>query len=118
MSVNENKMQFLCISGDTSKEIQMAIRPGENCKIYNQKTLKQLGFVFEDRPTLDAHIKYIANKFWRRLWYLRHMKKADVPVEDLIRLYTCFLVSVLIDSRPITSPRGPPGLRSLDNNKL
>ena len=44
---------------------------------------------------MDAHIEYISTKFRKRLWYLRHLKKAGVPADVLIILYKCFLVSIL-----------------------
>lgn len=95
MMVNDKKTQLLCISGNNGIAIEMSIRPSDGTKIKNQSTLKQLGFIFGDRPMLDAHIEYISSKFRRKLWYLRHIKKASCPAEDLVRLYKCFLVSIL-----------------------
>ena len=67
----------------------------DGSRITGQDTLRQLGFGFGRKPTMDAHIEYISTKFRKRLWYLRHLKKAGVPADVLIILYKCFLVSIL-----------------------
>ena len=73
----------------------MYVRLHNGKKIYGQDRLKQLGFFFGRKPTIDVQIEEMSLKFRKRLWYIRHLKAAGLPSEDLIAMYKCFLLSVL-----------------------
>ena len=95
MLVNDQKTQILCISGHTQNEMRSYIRTPGGQKIVSQDSLKQLGFLFGNRPTVEAYLLGMYRKFRKRLWILRNLKKADVPAQDLVALYKVFLLSVI-----------------------
>ena len=53
--------------------------------------LKILGFIFGDSPTVRPHIDYILSKAKKRLWMLRHLKKAKMNSSDLMRLFNVYI---------------------------
>ena len=85
----------LCVAGQNEKRLNAYLRLPDGAKINSQTTLKQLGFVFGNKPDVSDHIDYITSKFRKRLWFLRHLRQAGIPQNDLIALYKCFLVSIL-----------------------
>ena len=98
LRVNQKKTQILAISGAESVSTYVDIG-GE--RIRSQDTLKLLGFTFDSRPNCNAYIDQMALKFRRRLWILRHLKKANLPREDLLSMYRCFLLPVTDYACPI-----------------
>ena len=95
MTVNDEKTQLLGLSAVQDRDFEVYIRLDSGKKIQGQDKLRQLGFTFSKRPTVDAHIEETSLKFRKRLWYLRHLKSAGLPEVDLIAMYKCFLLSVL-----------------------
>ena len=95
MKMNDGKTQLICVSASTSSDVDSYIRTTTGHTIRSQKSMKQLGFHFGARPTLSEHIEQMKMKFRGRLWLLRHLQKADVPTEDLVKMYKCFLLSIL-----------------------
>ena len=98
MSVNQKKTQILCMSPAISCDVQAYIKAGDGTKIFSQDSLKQLGFFFGKRPNADEHVGRLIAKFRRRIWLLRHLKRARITKEDLVALYKCFLLPVLDSS--------------------
>ena len=95
MRVNEKKTKLLCISPATGTEVSSYIRLNDGTKITSQPELKQLGFTFSARPTVDLHLDRTAKKFRARLWFIRHLKKAAVNKDDLLHVYKCFLLPIV-----------------------
>ena len=95
MRVNEGKTKLLCISPATRSEVTSYKRLTDGTKVQSQSELKQLGFTFSLRPTVDLHLDKTARKFRSRLWFLRHLKNANVEAKDLVHVYKCFLVPIL-----------------------
>ena len=104
MTVNEKKTKLLCISSSLDSSVTSYIRMADNSKIKSQKELKQLGFLFSSKPSVCRHIQGIAARFRRRLWFLRHLKKAGVRTEDLIHSYRCFLLPIIDQSSVVYHP--------------
>ena len=73
----------------------MCIRDSFNEFIYGDETMKMLGFVFGRRPNANAHIEYIRRKFYKKLWVLRHIKKATKNEELLVKIYCVYLRPVI-----------------------
>ena len=71
------------------------IRLKDGSKIQSQKTLKQLGFYFSNKPGVEEHICQISEKFRRRVWSIRHLKQTRVPPCDLLDIYRAFLLPVI-----------------------
>ena len=95
MRVKDRKTQLLCISPSNAGDYESYIRLGDGSKIVSQHELKQLGFFFSKKPTLDFYLSKIASKFRRQLWFLRHLKKALVSTDDLLHVYKCFLLPII-----------------------
>ena len=94
MSVNERKTQMLCVSPALHSDVKTVIRAG-NTIIDSQKTLKILGFIFGSSPDISEQIDSIVTKFRRRVWVLRHLRKANIPHADLVKLYSSLVLPVL-----------------------
>ena len=95
MMVNDEKTQLLGVNALQDRDREVYIRLENGKKILGQDTLKQLGFIFNKKPTVDAHLEEMSLKFRKRIWYLRHLKTAGLPLNDLLAMYRCFLLSVL-----------------------
>ena len=104
MTVNEKKTQLLCVTATNTSLVNTYIRTEGGSKIESQKSLKLLGFYFSDKPNVTEHITKMAAKFRGRLWFLRHLKKAALPVEDLVHIYSCFLLPILDYASPVYHP--------------
>ena len=94
MSVNQNKTQMLCVSPSLHYNTKTYIQLGNNY-IKGQETLKILGFVFGRKPDISSQIASLSLKFRKRVWVLRHLKKAGIPSEDLVKLYLSLVLPVL-----------------------
>ena len=95
MSVNDKK-QLLCVVASNESKVHSYIQLRNRTRIESQDTLKQLGgFVFSTKLGVGAHIEQTAKKFRKHLWFLRHLKKAMVSQEDLIRIYKTFLLPIV-----------------------
>ena len=94
MSVNAKKTQMLCISAQLHSRINSYIKINNEI-VTDQQTLKILGFMFGTKPDVSAHVEVMCKKFRRRVWVLRHLKKANIPVPDLIRLYLSLVLPTL-----------------------
>ena len=94
MSVNAKKTQMLCILPTLHSTVNSYIKIN-NELIHDQTELKILGFIFGREPTVGAQIQSISLKFRRRVWVLRHLKKASISQADLIKLYKSLVLPVL-----------------------
>ena len=70
-------------------------------RVYNQETLKVLGFTFGSRPNCDAYIDLLKDKFRKRICIIRHLKKSGLPPSDLLAMYRCFILPVLDYACPV-----------------
>ena len=75
LKVNGKKTQMTCISASTSTSISTIINFEEE-RIRSEEEMKILGFYFDHKPSIGKHIEEIGKKFRRRLWFVRHLKKA------------------------------------------
>ena len=57
--------------------------------------MKILGFVFSQRPDVSAHVAHMREKYRKRAWIVRHLKKAGVSQRDLVQIYYSMVRSVL-----------------------
>ena len=94
LSINLKKTQMMCVSPALYSDVNTFIKIN-GVIIKSQEELKILGFIFGRNPTIKNHIDMIKLKFRRRVWILRHLKKADIPESDLIKLYLSLVLPVL-----------------------
>ena len=94
MVINEKKTQSICISAcnyhDVRSEIHMRC-----ALISNNATLKVLGFVFDNHPTVSAHIENVSIKFSRSMWAIIHLKRAMIENGPLVEIYKSSLRPIL-----------------------
>ena len=64
-------------------------------KIASLKRMKILGFIFDDKPNVSAHISYSIQKFNRAIWSLSHLKRAKIDVAILLEVYKIMLRPLL-----------------------
>ena len=86
MKVNTKKTQLLCIHPFQSDNINTYIRSGNDI-IKSEKTLKILGFTFDQKPDASCHVKLLVKKFCRMLWSLRFLKQSGMDIKDLMTVY-------------------------------
>ena len=98
MTVSALKTQMVCISPASHHHVTSFINVDNGNKISSQTQLKQLGFWFGNKPNVGVHIEHIISKFRKRIWIVRHMKKAKIPTEGLRGIYQCFLLPIMDNS--------------------
>ena len=81
MVINEKKSQSICISACNYHDVRSEIHTW--CAlISNNATLKVFGVVFDNHPTLSAHIENVSIKFSRSMWAIIHLKRAMIEKTD------------------------------------
>ena len=66
-----------------------------NQNVERVRTYKLLGVIISDDLKWNTHVEYVINKAAKRLYALRLLKRAGVMPEDILKLYTCNIRSVL-----------------------
>ena len=90
MKINPDKTQLICISPAINYEVKSFVRiDGEI--INSSDTLKILGFTLDTKCTLNAHLTTIKTKFAKRVWVIRHLKRAKLEEGKLVRVYCSFI---------------------------
>ena len=87
MRVNLKKTKLLCLSAALHSEVSSHIEDGQGGTIESQDSLMVLGFAFDTKPSMSAHIKLIEKKYNVRSWVVRHLKQAGVPNKDIVTAY-------------------------------
>ena len=99
MSVNPKKTQMLAIDPASRRSCRTFIQTdnGEDqmSTLTSGNELKLLGFYFGRSPDASRHVWNLKRKFWARAWILRHLRKANLPVKDLIKVYKSLILPVL-----------------------
>jgi hypothetical protein len=62
---------------------------------------KHLGITFSDDLKWNDHIQDICSKASKRLYFLRILRRAGFDVGDLVKVYCCYILSVLEYACPI-----------------
>ena len=57
--------------------------------------MKILGFIFENKPSMAAHINHCIDKFNRAIWSLNHLRRANIENRILLQVYTVMLRPLL-----------------------
>ena len=90
MRVNPEKTQLMCISGSINYEVTSHLTVAGQ-KIESGDNLKVLGLYLDSKCTMNAHVKSIKRKFAARLWIIRHLKRAKLEADKLVKVY-CALI--------------------------
>ena len=87
MKLNEKKTTLLCISAACSYEPRTFIKLGSNDVILSGKSMKLLGFHFDTRPSVDAHVSAVLRKVRYRTWSIHNLKRLGLSTEGLVTVY-------------------------------
>ena len=86
MKVNNDKTQLLCLSAARSFTTEPFIIDSSGKQIECCQELKCLGFHFSCTPNGRHHIKCLMDKLRKRVWSLRHLRRAGFKQNDLVRV--------------------------------
>ena len=95
MLVNPGKTQLLCVSSTIHSNVRSYIEPVSGTKIMCQDEMILLGFKFDRRPTVAAHVRFIEQKYCARSWMIRHLKWAGVPEKDMVGIYVAMIRPII-----------------------
>ena len=92
MKVNTNKTGMLCISDALTFRADAYLEDEDGQEVTSEGTesIKILGFHFNRRPTVHAHVASLKKRFYERWWSLYHLKHHCFTKEELVTVYkTC-----------------------------
>ena len=92
MKVNSKKTQVLCINANSDSKVTSYINTAEG-RINSGDYLKILGFHFSSAPNAIHHVTITIDKFYRKLWTLRFLKKSGMSSNDLLTVYKTVILS-------------------------
>lgn len=92
--LNPLKTQLLCFSAAKHLDIQCEINVGGRM-IKSEESLKILGFVFGRTPTVNFHVECMIGKFNRALWLIRHLIRAGLRKDVIVRAYVCMIRPII-----------------------
>ena len=95
MKLNPQKCKEMYVN--FMKNSFTAMRPISigNQNVERVRTYKLLGVIISDDLKWNTHVEYVINKAAKRLYALRLLKRAGVMPEDILKVYTCNIRSVL-----------------------
>ena len=94
MKINAKKTQLLCVSDSRHSDIVSYINADDE-RIESVQEMKILGFIFQNRPNVNAHVKYCITKYNKALWALNHLKRANIDTVTLLETYKVMLRPLL-----------------------
>ena len=96
MKINIGKTAMLVITSAISftPECYIETRDGELLESKADK-VKILGFTFEGKPSVSAHVNKLVKKARRRYWVLRHLQSHGFTNCELVKVYKSLIRSVL-----------------------
>ena len=88
MTVNSSKTQIICIMAAHDSVVESFINVHDTQVItLSQENLKILGFTFNSRLGVGEHIDVLVSIFCNWIWFIRHLRRAGVPDQDLAMLF-------------------------------
>ena len=78
---------MLCISAARTYKPRSYININSSDIVLSGKNMKLLGFHFDTRPTVDAHVAAILKKVRYRTWSLHNLKRLGMSASALIMVY-------------------------------
>ena len=93
LQINPAKTQLICFNPGTDDLEAMISIDGKMVKSGNE--LKILGFYFGSKPNVSCHISKAIKKFNKSLWTIRHLKRAGLKNNVLVKVYCSMLRPLL-----------------------
>ena len=104
MKINESKTRLFCITAAQNSEVLAFIKTSPDTHIESVDDMVLLGYAFDSKPSVAAHVRLIIRKFNIRSWLLRHLISAGVPQNDVSKIYSTVICPVLEYATPVYSP--------------
>ena len=95
MVVNPNKTQLMCITRSINYDISSYIEHDDE-RIESTDKMKVLGFTLDNKCTAIEHLKVLKKKFANRIWIIRHLKRAKIESDKLLKVF-CSLIRPIFD---------------------
>ena len=102
--MNAKKTNLLIISAARSYEARGHIYDEQNCRVDSTKTMKALGFLFNEKGDISSQIENLIRKFRTKVWALRELRKAGFSDRDLITTYKTYMRPTLEYSAQVLHP--------------
>ena len=93
--VNSKKTTLLTISNAVSYNARSHIYDSEQQRIDCEPTLKMLRFIFNQQADVTDQVQTLCKRFRARTWALRHLRKAGLSEQDLVKVYTSTIRPVI-----------------------
>ena len=94
MKLNLKKTQLICVTDAKHSNISSYLQIGDQI-IESVNEIKILGYWIGSKPGAHSQIASIKKKFAQKSWTVRHLKKARVPCNDLVQIYSSFVRSTI-----------------------
>jgi len=98
----------LCLNLDKTKEVifrgphpsKLCITPPTICDVERVSSAKLLGIYFTDKTSMSDHIQHTVSVSNQRLYLLCQLKRQNLPVECLDRIFDAIVISNLMYASP------------------
>ena len=95
LQVNTKKTAILAVSGARSYEARVHVYDDRNNRIDSQKTLKTLGFTFNNTATVSDQVEILVNKMNMRTWMIRELANSGFSEKERLEVYKTMLRPVI-----------------------
>ena len=87
MKVYSDKTSLLVISDSLASTSSAYIQDSDGVRLGSGDTLKMLGFHFDSKPNVSAHVAALKKRFRQRTWVLNHLRHAGFNQDELAKVY-------------------------------
>ena len=101
MKVNGPKTQLLCVGSTRDFDTKSYIEIDQGTRVVSGESLKILGFHFGTGTGVGPQVQKIQEKFRKRAWIIRNLKRSGLPEDDLIFFYKTLVRPVLDFTAPV-----------------
>ena len=113
MNINQSKTKEMLICFNLKANLPSTIMINDE-PINRIKKMKLLGVFIQDDLQWTEHINYIQSKASSKLYYIINLRRAGVNQDDLIKIYTATIRSVLEYACPLWHG----GINDMQSKKL
>ena len=100
MKLNANKTKFMVFNPGTSKDFMPAFEvDGKKIEVVEETRL--LGVLLRSDLSWSSNAEDIVKRAYKKLWYLRRLKRLGVEISDLIDVYIKQIRSILEYAAPL-----------------
>ena len=93
--------QLLCVSAARSFTPEPYIVDSVRKRVEACGTLKCLGFTFYNKPDARCHLETLVTRLRKRIWSIRHLRKAGFNQPELVKVYSAMIRPVAENCSPV-----------------